>query len=110
MGSAVTNEGNPLEPWVRLAQASGTARFRAAVLVLCGLASLPVAVLADAPVANPIVRATPAVSATDPPSVTGSGPAGDSAGDWDGLVTLVVSYLEATSNANVTVAFTEPAT
>jgi hypothetical protein len=80
------------------------------VLALCGLAGLPIAVAADAPVAGPIARATPVGDSVKPSSGTGSETSHDSAGDWDGLVTLVVSYLEATSDATVTSDLAEPAT
>ncbi len=79
-------------------------------LVLCGLAGLPFAVLADSPVANSSDRPAAATDSAQPSGTASSGPARNSAGDWDGLVTLVVSYLESTSNATVTVAFAEPAT
>jgi hypothetical protein len=110
MDSAVNTDRNPMVPGSRRGQADGTACGRAAALVLCALAGLPNAVLADAPVADPVAHVTPVVGAAEPASATGSGPARDSAGDWDGLVTLVVSYLEATSDATVTSDLAEPAT
>jgi hypothetical protein len=103
-------EGKQMGPGVRRAPAGGIVRGRAAALVLCGLAGLPTAALADAPIASSIARGTPVASSAELSSAPGSEAARNSAGDWDGLVTLVVSYLESTSESPVTVALAEPAT
>jgi hypothetical protein len=79
-------------------------------LLLCGLMGLPLAVLADSPVTSPSARPAALTDSTQPSGRSGSEPERDSTGDWDGLVTLVVSYLEVSSNATVTVALAEPAT
>lgn len=94
----------------RSAQASGIIRGRAAALVLCGLAGLPTAALAEVPIAGSIARGTPVASSAELSSAPGSETARNPAADWDGLVTLVVSYLESTSESTVTVAIAEPAT
>ena len=103
-------EGKQMGPGVRRAPAGGIVRVRAAALVLCGLAGVPTAALAEVPVAGPIARGTPVASSAEPSSAPGSETAHISTADWDGLVTLVVSYLESTSEAAVTVALAEPAT
>lgn len=79
-------------------------------LLLCGLMGLPPAVLADSPVTSPSARPAALADSAQPSGLAGLEPARDSAGDWDGLVTLVVRYLEASSNATVTVSRAEPAT
>ena len=94
----------------RRAPAGGIVRGWAAALVLCGLAGVPTAALAEVPVAGSIAHGTPVASSAELSSARGSEPAGNPAADWDGLVTLVVSYLESTSEAAVTVALAEPAT
>jgi len=103
-------EGIQMGSGVRRAPAGGIVRGNAAALVLCGLAGLPTAALAEVPIASSIARGTPVASSAELSSAPGSETAHNPAGDWDGLVTLVVSYLESTSEAAVTVALAEPAT
>jgi hypothetical protein len=103
-------EGKQVGPGVRRAPAGGIVHGRAAALVLCGLAGLPTAALAEVPIAGSIAHGTPVASSAELSSAPGSEPAGNPAADWDGLVTLVVSYLESTSESTVTVVSAEPAT
>jgi hypothetical protein len=103
-------EGKLMESGGHRATAGGISRGRAAALVLCGLAGLPTAALAEVPIAGSIAHGTPVASSTELSSAPGSETARNPAADWDGLVTLVVSYLESTSEAAVTVVLTEPTT
>jgi hypothetical protein len=107
---AMSAERKLMESGGHRAPAGGISRGRAAALVVGGLASLPTAVLADVPIADSIARGTPVASSAELSSAPGSETARNPAADWDGLVTLVVSYLESTSESTVTVVIAEPAT
>jgi hypothetical protein len=107
---AMSAKGKLMESGGHRAPAGGIVRGRAAALVLCGLASLPAVALAEVPIAGSIARGTPVASSAELSSAPGSESARNPAGDWDGLVTLVVSYLESTSESTVTVVGAEPAT
>jgi hypothetical protein len=103
-------EGKQMDSRGHRAPASGIVRGRAAALVLCGLAGVPAVALADVSIAGAIARGTPVASSAELSSAPGSEAVRNPAGDWDGLVTLVVSYLESTSESTVTVVLDEPAT
>jgi hypothetical protein len=74
----------------------------AATLALCGLLGLPLCGLAETPVAEDVARAHPAHSTTSAVAARGrdSAPAAD---EWDGLISLVLEYLDLAGAPEATV-------